>query len=81
MRHLTLLGAGLLALSWLAACGGGDTPAPQDPAPTPTPPPAGVVGNFSLEDVNDTSPTFQAMVSPRDYTTTHVSAWYFGHAT
>ena len=36
--------------------------------------------DFSLEDMNPTSATFGAMVSPRDYEG-QVSVWYFGHAT
>lgn len=36
--------------------------------------------DFSVQDVNDTSPRFNDMVSPRDYQA-QVSAWYFGHAT
>jgi hypothetical protein len=38
------------------------------------------VPDFSLADVNSTSPTFDTMVSPRDHLGA-VSAWYFGHAT
>ena len=36
--------------------------------------------NFSLEDVNPTSTTYQQQVSPRDYLG-KVSGWYFGYAT
>jgi len=39
-----------------------------------------VVTDFSLEDVNKTSTTYGAPVSPRDYLE-QVSGWYFGHAT
>lgn len=43
----------------------GETPAQED---------------FSLLDVNQTSPSFGSEVSPRDYLE-KVSGWYFGHAT
>lgn len=36
--------------------------------------------DFSLEDVNGTSPTFAQQVSPRDHLD-RISAWYFGHST
>lgn len=36
--------------------------------------------DFVLDDLNSTSPTFEAPVSPRDYLA-KVSGWYFGHAT
>lgn len=36
--------------------------------------------DFSLVDVNETSPTFGQEVSASDYLG-EVSAWYFGHAT
>ena len=53
-------------------------------AATTTPParaaPAGIVPDFALKDVNSTSATYDAEVSPRDYLH-QVSAWYFGHAT
>jgi hypothetical protein len=39
-----------------------------------------VVPDFSLLDVNATSPTAGQAVSPRDYLEA-VSGWYFGHAT
>jgi hypothetical protein len=38
-----------------------------------------VYPEFSLPDVNETSPTFGQNVSPSDYLG-EVSAWYFGHA-
>jgi hypothetical protein len=38
-----------------------------------------VYPEFSLTDVNETSPTFGQNVSPSDYLG-EVSAWYFGHA-
>lgn len=40
----------------------------------------GVKPDFSLTDVNDTSPSAGDPVSPRDYLE-RVSAWYFAHAT
>ena len=36
--------------------------------------------DFSLADVNPTSPSFEQNVSPRDYLG-QVSGWYFGFAT
>ncbi|MCB1182822.1 hypothetical protein KDM41_05265 [bacterium] len=41
---------------------------------------SGALPDFSLLDVNPTSATSAAAVSPRDYLD-EVSAWYFGHAT
>ena len=38
------------------------------------------VPDFSLIDVNETSPTYNQSVSPRDFMG-EVSAWYFGHST
>ena len=47
----------------------------------PTDPPvAGRAPSFLLADVNTTSPTYDADVSPRDFLG-GVSAWYFGHST
>lgn len=40
----------------------------------------GQVPDFSLLDVNSTSPSFDTKVSPRDHVG-QVTAWYFGHAT
>lgn len=40
----------------------------------------GMVPDFSLPDVNATSPRYGEWVSPRDYLG-QVSAWYFGQAT
>lgn len=72
----TLLGASLLG-SLLGcmpmATDGGDGPTPVDGGSTP-------VADFSLTDVNATSPRFDTPVSPRDYIG-RVTAWYFGHAT
>ena len=39
-----------------------------------------VAPDFTLTDVNPSSPTFGEPVSPRDYLES-VSGWYFGHAT
>ncbi len=44
------------------------------------PDPGAAVPDFSIPDVNATSPRFDESVSPRDYLQA-VSAWYFGHAT
>ncbi|MEM8885187.1 MAG: hypothetical protein AAGD14_14055 [Planctomycetota bacterium] len=58
----------------LAACGGGGgSDSNGNPGPA-------IIADFQLEDVNDTSTRFGAMVSPRDYIG-NVSAWYFGSAT
>ena len=73
MRRLSLARlAPILALTLLVgACGDDDEP---------TNPPAGVVPDFVLTDVNPESATAAQAVSPRDYLQ-KVSAWYFGHAT
>ncbi len=42
--------------------------------------PNNLVADFSLEDVNPTSATYEEFVSPRDYLG-RISAWYFGHST
>ena len=57
----------------------GDSSEPDD---TDTEPEAGAnaLPDFSLLDVNDTSPTASEKVSPRDYLE-KVSGWYFTHAT
>jgi hypothetical protein len=77
----------LLALVLLVAGCGSDTvvaPGPgPDPSPDSGPGPEShprVAPAFALLDVNDTSPRFDEMVSPRDYRGT-ISAWYFGYAT
>jgi hypothetical protein len=41
---------------------------------------AAVVADFSLQDVNASSPTFGTPVSPRDYLQ-QVSGWFFGEST
>ncbi len=78
-RPLRPLASLVLALAVTAAgCGGDDTS-----GPTPTPPGQpgpDAVADVSVPDVNDTSPRFGELVSPRDYLG-KVSAWYFGHAT
>ena len=67
------------------ACVPGDTSEPEDtsePVDTATEPEAGpnALPDFSLPDVNHTSPTASEMVSPRDYLE-KVSGWYFTHST
>lgn len=61
-----------VALAAVLAC---DDDAPNQPAP-----PAGVVPDFSLLDVNENSATHNQQVSPRQYED-KISAWYFGAAT
>jgi hypothetical protein len=39
-----------------------------------------IVPDFTLPDINPTSPSFNQIISPSDYQGT-VSAWYFGHST
>ena len=51
-----------------------------DSDPVVDPDPGDQVTDFSLMDMNDTSPRFGESVSPRDYLG-GLSAWYFGHAT
>ena len=41
--------------------------------------PSGEVSDFLLEDVNDTSATYQQGVSPRDHLG-RISAWFFSQA-
>jgi hypothetical protein len=60
---------------WVCLTIGNETYADLILRPTPDPAP-----DFSLRDVNTTSPRFDEMVSPRNYEG-EVSAWYFGHAT
>jgi len=38
------------------------------------------VPDFGLVDVNTTSPTYESVVSPRNYMG-QISGWYFGHST
>lgn len=61
-----------LAAALLPAC---DHHSDSDPPPPPSPQP-----DFSLVDVNPSSPGYNASVSPRDHLT-FVSGWYFGYAT
>ena len=57
-------------------CGEESPTTPSGDGPTP-----GLAApDFSLPDVNATSPRYDEMVSPRDYLQA-VSGWYFGHAT
>ena len=65
-----LLCAALMSVAILCGCGDDD----------PAAPPAGLVPDFALMDVNPTSTTYDQAVSPRDYLQ-QVSAWYFGHST
>lgn len=55
--------------------GGEVDPGPQSPLEFEGPMP-----DFSLTDVNGSSPTTGQSVSPRDYEG-RISAWYFAHAT
>ena len=76
MRPLTRILLPLLCAALLAAgCKDDDPVTVTGPGPGP-----GQVPDFSLKDVNSTSPTFDQAVSPRDHLE-KVSAWYFGHAT
>jgi hypothetical protein len=61
----------LLVVLLSAGCGEEEMQGPSQDDPVP---------DFSLLDVNDTSPRSGETVSPRDYAG-QVSAWYFGHAT
>jgi len=70
-RPLLWIAASLAVLVFAAGCDD-DTTVPSttaDPMP-----------DFTLRDVNSTSPTFGTGVSPRDHQAV-VSAWYFSHAT
>lgn len=60
----------LLLLMSLGACKS-DSPTAVTTDPMP---------DFSLLDVNSTSPTYDQQVSPRD-NLSHISAWYFGEST
>jgi hypothetical protein len=66
---------------WMCQVTPADDLAPGEPGDasvfTESPPP---LADFSLADVNETSPSFGQPVSPRDYLE-RVSGWYFGHAT
>ena len=68
-----------LALFVLAACG---TPSKEPSQPQPVldgGAEAKVMGDFSLEDRNPSSQSFQTRVSPRAHEG-EISAWYFSHA-
>ncbi|MBZ0268622.1 hypothetical protein K8I85_10740 [bacterium] len=67
--------AGAAAIACLSAGSCEDSTQNPDPGLEPI-----RVADFSRHDVNDTSPTFDTDVSPRDYLQS-ISAWYFGHAT
>ncbi len=71
------LRAGVLSTLLLAAALAGCDSATSvvDPGPV-----GRTVSDFSLQDVNPTSPHSGALVSPRDYLG-QISAWYFGHST
>jgi hypothetical protein len=59
-----------------AACGCCGDSAPY----SSTVAPQGALADFRVPDVNQTSPTYNTLVSPRDHLG-QISAWYFGHAT
>ncbi len=67
--RLTVLASGLAVA--LAACGSDSGPTESDGKLMP---------DFTLLDVNPSSASFDAGVSPRDFLG-DVSAWYFGHST
>ena len=62
---------------FLVACGQARVANPDSPTPMLS---GDLEPDFSLEDVNASSPTFGMSVSPRDHLE-KVSGWYFGHAT
>ncbi len=64
----------------IALFSGGFVVACKDDSPTANHNGPVMAANFSLEDVNDSSETFGAVISPRDYLGS-ISAWYFGHST
>jgi len=66
MRRAVRLSSLLAAL--LLSCGSSNTPAPV------------LAPDFELQDANETSLTFDQLVSPRDYVG-YVTAFYFGSAT
>jgi hypothetical protein len=66
----------LAAALALAACGGGTEVEAVGPGPTV----GELAADFSLPDHNPSSPSFSALVSPRQFLG-KISAWYFGHAT
>ena len=69
--RLTTALVALACVAWIAGCSSdGDDNNPGGPGGSSAAP------DFSIPDVNDTSPRFNDMVSPRDYQG-QVSAWYF----
>lgn len=74
VRALLALVAGLLCAPHLGCQGDDDTSAT---AGETTGPP---VADLALMDINPSSPTYGAMVSPRDYLE-QVSGWFFLHST
>lgn len=82
MKQLRAAEPIILALFVAAACFwgcGDDDSGPTGPGETVLPDSV-AMPDFSLKDVNATSPTYNQQVSPRDYLQ-QVSAWYFGQAT
>jgi hypothetical protein len=67
---------GLLFLALLLVVGG----CRNDEPTKPVVPPASVVPDFKIEDVNPNSVTHGDSISPREYLG-QISCWYFGHAT
>jgi hypothetical protein len=76
MRISRLAIGAFALLAMLGGCGPGNS----TDAPLPGPTPGVAVPDFSLEDVNPNSATYQTLVSPRDHLG-RISAWYFGHST
>lgn len=69
--------AWIIAAIMIPLLGGCKDDSPADPdGGTPADP----MPDFTLQDVNPNSPTFDQGVSPRDHLQ-EVSAWYFGHST
>ena len=75
MRARFPIPVAVLAVVLAAALACDDDEAPNQPVP-----PAGVVPDFTLLDVNPNSATHDQQVSPRQYEE-KISAWYFGHST
>lgn len=69
---MTLLAPSILLLACAAD--------PLEKLTTPQPGVGTLAPEFALADVNTTSATFEAELSPSQYLD-RVSAWYFGHAT
>ena len=75
MREAMRAWRSVVALAALVAAGCG-----KDDGGGMAPPATNPVPDFAWTDVNPTSASYGATVSPRDYLG-QVSAWYFGHAT